>query len=166
MFNSHQYITQDIMDEEDFAAAWQIIRQQVLTQDQHQWPAFVNANARLAYVTIPCHGRPPKTRLIAVPPPSFWQVMQNNNWTRSNAAYSYKEADQAVSVLSNQTLASQFTINWTNNVNHAEDIRTVTNNLFHQGRYFWTDMIGPATLYKTSSILTDYYADNDQNMTI
>ena len=59
------------MEEEDFGAAQRIIRQQVLTQDQHQRPAFVNANAKLAYVTIPCHGRSPRTRLIAVPPPSF-----------------------------------------------------------------------------------------------
>ena len=59
------------MDKEDFAAAQQIIRQQVLMQDQHQQLGFVNANAGLAYITIPCHGRPPRTRLIAVPPPSF-----------------------------------------------------------------------------------------------
>ena len=44
-------------------------------QDQHQQPAFVNANAGLAYVTVPQHGRPPRTRLIVVPPPSFQQVM-------------------------------------------------------------------------------------------
>ena len=71
MFNSHQYITQDIMDKEDFAAAWRIIQQQVLTQDQHWQQVFVNANAGLAYITVPCHGRPPRTRLIAVPPPFF-----------------------------------------------------------------------------------------------
>ena len=71
MFNSHQYINQDIMDKEDFTAAQRIQQQQLLTQDQHQQPVFVNANARLAYVTVPCHVRPPKTRLILVPPPSF-----------------------------------------------------------------------------------------------
>ena len=91
--------------------------------------------------------------------------MQDAN-QRSDATFTYKEADWSVSVLSDQTLARQFTINWTNNVNCAEDICTVTDNLFHQGRYFQTDMIGPATLYNISSILTDYYADDDQNMTI
>ena len=71
MFNLHQYINQDIMDAEDFAAAQRIQQEQLVTQDQHQRPVFINANARLAYVTIPCYGRPPRTRLITVPPPSF-----------------------------------------------------------------------------------------------
>ena len=71
-----------------------------------------------------------------------------------------------MSVLSNQTLAPQLTINWTAHVDRAEDIFTDTNNLFHQERYFCTDMIEPATLYDISSILTDFYTDNDHNMTI
>ena len=71
MFNSHQYISQDIMDKEDFAAAQQIQQQQLLTQDQHRQPVFLNTNVGLAYVSVPCHGRPPRTRLILVPPPSF-----------------------------------------------------------------------------------------------
>ena len=71
MFNSHQYVIQDIMEAEDFAAAQRIQHKQILTQDQHQQPVFINANAGLANVTVPCHGRPPRTRLILVPPPSF-----------------------------------------------------------------------------------------------
>ena len=166
MFNSHQYISQDIMDKEDFAVAWQIQQQQLLTQDQHQQPVFVNTNARLVYVTVPCHWRSPRTRLILVPPPSFWQVMQDANPTGSDTTFSYKEADQSVSVLSDQTLTRQFTINWTTSVACAEDICTVINNLYHLAQFFFTDMIEPAILYKISSILTNYYADDDQNMTI
>ena len=73
--------------------------------DQNCWPAFVNANTGLAYVTIPCNGRPPRTRLVAVPPPSFRQVMMNNTQTRPSTTYSYEEADQTATVLSDQTLA-------------------------------------------------------------
>ena len=165
MFNSHQYVNQDIMDTEDFAAAQWIQQEQLLTQDQHQQPVFINANAGLAYVTVPCQGRPPRPWLISVPPPSFWQVMQDAN-RRSPATFSYKEADQSVSVLSDQTLARQFTINWTTGVNRAEDICTVTNNLFHQGQYFCTDMIAPATMYNISSILTEFYTDDAHNMVV
>ena len=124
------------MDKEDFAAAQQIQQQQLLTHDQHQRPVFVNATAGLAYITVPCHGKSPRTRLILVPSPSFQQVIQDANQTRSNALFSYKEADQSMSVLSDQTLARRFTINWTASVNRAEDICTVTDNLFHQGWYF------------------------------
>ena len=71
MFNLHQYVNQDIMDAEDFATAQRIQQEQLVTQDKYQRLVFINANARLAYVTIPCHGRPPRTKLIVVPPPSF-----------------------------------------------------------------------------------------------
>ena len=47
--------------------------------------------------------------------------MQDAN-QRSGATFSYKEADQSVSILSDQTLARQLTINWTTGVDHAEDI--------------------------------------------
>ena len=79
MFNLHQYVIQEIMEAEDFAAAQRIEHKQILTQDQHQQPVFINANAGLAYITIPCQGRPPRTRLVSVPPPSFQQVMQDAN---------------------------------------------------------------------------------------
>ena len=91
--------------------------------------------------------------------------MQDAN-QRSDATFSYKEADQSVNVLSNQTLTRQLTINWTAGVERQEDIPTVTYTLFHQGRYFCTDMIAPATLYNISSILTDFYTDDDHTMTI
>ena len=61
MFNSHQYVIQEIMEAEEFVAAQRIEPERILTQDQHQWPVFINANAGLAYVTIPCQGRPPRT---------------------------------------------------------------------------------------------------------
>ena len=165
MFNAHQYAIQEIMEAEDFAASWRIQHKQILTQDQHERPVFINANAGLAYVTVPCQGRPPRTQLVSVPPPSFWQVMQDAN-QRSDATFSYKEADQSVSVLSDQTLNRWLTINWTACVDHAKDIRTVTNNLFHQGWYFCTDMIAPATMYNISSILTEFYTDNADNMAV
>ena len=61
MFNSHQYVIQEIMEAEDFAAAQRIQHEQIRTQDQHQQPVFINENAGLAYVTVPCHRRPPRT---------------------------------------------------------------------------------------------------------
>ena len=105
--------------------------ERILTQDQHQRPVFINANAGLVYVTVPCQGRPPRTRLVSMPPPPFQRVRQDANW-RSDATFSYKEADQSVSVLSDQTLNRRLTINWTTGVNRTEDICTVTDNLFHQ----------------------------------
>ena len=61
MFNAHQYVIKEIMETEDFAAAQRIQHEQILTQDHYQRPVFINANARLAYVTVPCKGRPPRT---------------------------------------------------------------------------------------------------------
>ena len=61
MFDAHQYLIQEIMEAEDFAAAQRIEHERILTQDQHQRPVFINANAGLAYVTVPCQGRPPRT---------------------------------------------------------------------------------------------------------
>ena len=61
MFNAHQYIIKEIMEAEDFAAAQRIQHERIQTLDQHQRPVFINANAGLAYVTVPCHGRPPRT---------------------------------------------------------------------------------------------------------
>ena len=61
MFNAHQYIIKEIMEAEDFVAARRIQHERILTQDQHQWTVFINANAGLAYVTVPCQGRPPRT---------------------------------------------------------------------------------------------------------
>ena len=61
MFDAHQYVIKEIMEAEDFAAAQRIEHEQILTQDQHQRPVFINANAGLAYVTVPCQGRPPRT---------------------------------------------------------------------------------------------------------
>ena len=130
MFNAHQYVIKEIMEAEDFAAAQRIQHERILTLDQHQRPVFINENAGLAYVTVPCHGRPPRTRLISMPPPPFQQVRQDAN-RRSSATFSYEEADRSVSVLSDQTLNRRLTINWTTGVNHTEDICNVTDNLFH-----------------------------------
>ena len=92
MFNAHQYIIKEIMEAEDFAAARRIQHEQNRTLDQHQRPVFINKNAGLAYVTVPCHGRAPRTRLVSVPPPPFRQVRQDAN-RRSIATFSYEEAD-------------------------------------------------------------------------
>ena len=129
MFNAHQYILKEIMEAEDFAAARRIQHERNQTLDQHQRPVFINKNAGLAYVTVPRHGQAPRTRLVSVPPPPFQQVRQDAN-RRSIATFSYEEADQSVSVLSDQTLNRRLTINWTTGVNRTEDICTVTNNLF------------------------------------
>ena len=130
MFNAHQYILKEIMEAEDFAAARRIQYERNRMLDQHQRPVFINKNARLAYVTVPRHRQAPRTRLISVPLPSFQQVRQDAN-RRSIATFSYEEADQSVSVLSDQTLNRRLTINWTTGVNYTEDICTVTDNLFH-----------------------------------
>ena len=61
MFNAHQYILKDIMEAEDFAAARRIQNEQNRTLDQHQRPVFINANAGLAYITVPRHEGPPRT---------------------------------------------------------------------------------------------------------
>ena len=61
MFDEHQYVIKEIMEAEDFVAARRIQHERILTQDQHQRPVFINANAGLAYVTVPCQGRPPRT---------------------------------------------------------------------------------------------------------
>ena len=61
MFNAHQYIIKEIMEAEDFAAAQCIQHEQIQTLDQDQRPVFINENAGLVYVTVPCHGRPPRT---------------------------------------------------------------------------------------------------------
>ena len=110
MFDAHQHIIQENMEAEDFAAAQCIEHEWILTQDQHQRPVFINANAGLAYVTVPCQGRPPRTRLVSMPPPPFQQVRQDAN-QRSDVTFSYKEANQSVSVLIDQTLNRRLTIN-------------------------------------------------------
>ena len=130
MFNAHQYVIKEIMEAEDFAAAQGIQHEQIRTLDQHQQLVFINKNAGLAYVTVPCHGRAPRTRLVSMPPPPFQQVRQDAN-QRSAAIFSYEEANQSVSALSDQTLNRRLTINWTTGVNRTEDICTVTDNLFH-----------------------------------
>ena len=130
MFNAHQYIIKEIMEAEDFAAARLIQHERIQTLDQHQRPVFINENAGLAYVTVPRHGRAPRTRLVSMPPPPFQQVRQDAN-RRSAATFSYEETDRSVSVLSDQTLNRRLTINWTTGVNRTEDIRTITDDLFH-----------------------------------
>ena len=165
MFNAHQYIIKEIMEVEDFASAWRIQHERIQTLDQHQRLVFINKNAGLAYVTVPCHGRAPRTRLVSVPPPPFQQVRQDAN-QRSSATFSYEEADQSVSVLSDQTLNRRLTINRTTGVNCTEDICTITDNFFHWAQYFCTDIIKPATLYNISSDLTNIYSDNDCNLAI
>ena len=72
MFNAHQYVLKEIMEAEDFAAARCIQHERNRTLDQHQRPVFINANADLAYITVPRHEGPPRTRLVSVPPSSFW----------------------------------------------------------------------------------------------
>ena len=131
MFNAHQYILKEIMEAEDFAAARRIQHERNRTLDQHQRPVFINKNAGLAYVTVPRHGRAPRTRLVSVPPPPFQQVRQDAN-RRSIATFSYEEADQSVCVLSDQTLNRRLTINWATGVDRTEDIRTITDDLFHR----------------------------------
>jgi len=61
MFDAHQYVIKEIMEAEDFAAAQRIQHERIRTLDQHQGPVFINENAGLAYVTVPRHGRPPRT---------------------------------------------------------------------------------------------------------
>ena len=92
MFDAHQYVIKEIMEAEDFAAAQRIQHEQILTQDQHQRPVFINKNAGLAYVTVPRHGRATRTCLVSVPLPPFQQVRQDAN-RRSIATFSYEEAD-------------------------------------------------------------------------
>ena len=165
MFNAHQYILKEIMEAEDFAAARRIQHERHRTLDQHQRPVFINENAGLAYVTVPRHGQAPRTRLVSVPLPPFQQVRRDAN-RRSIATFSYEEADRSVSVLTDQILNRRMTINWATGVDRTEDIRTITDDLFHRARYFRTDMIRPATLYNISSDLTDIYSENDRNLTI
>ena len=98
MFNAHQYILKEIMEAEDFAAARRIQHERNRTLDQHQRPVFINANADLAYITVPRHEGPQRTRLVSMPPPSFRQVRQDAN-RRSVPTFSYEEADQSVNVL-------------------------------------------------------------------
>ena len=91
---------------------------------------FINKNAGLAYVTVPRHGRAPRTRLVSMPPPPFQQVRQDAN-RRLSATFSYEEADQSVSVLSDQTLNHRLTIKWATGVDRTEDICTITDDLFY-----------------------------------
>ena len=130
MFNAHQYILKEIMEAEDFAAARRIQHERNRTLDQHQRPVFINANADLAYITVPRHEGPPRTRLVSVPPPPFRQVQQDAN-RRSVPTFSYEESDRSINVLADQTLNHRLTINWTTGVNRTEDIRTITDDLFH-----------------------------------
>ena len=118
------------MEVEDFAAARRIQNERNRTLDQHQRPVFINKNAGLAYVTVPCHGGAPRTRLVSMPLPPFQQVRQDAN-RRSIATFSYEEADRSVGVLSDQTLNRRLTINWATNVDRTEDICTITHDLFH-----------------------------------